>query len=474
VSDPIDGGLPDAAVGEALALPDAAVGEALAFPDAAVGEALAFPDAAVGEALALPDATGDPGAAPDSDPAAFASLGVPNFRWYFVGQTLSSVGNWFQMLAMALLIVELTGSGAALGLIVALQMVPLLLFGTYAGVVLDRHDPRIVLLITNSVNAALGAALVAVTATGHINEWSLGGFALAFGFMVPFDRPATQVIPVELVPPPLVSNALGLNSMVQSLARLVGPALAGITFALVGASWCFAVNAVSFIVAVGFLLALDRSKLYARPRSTSGRGQIREGFAYLRRSPQLRSILLANAFIGLLAFNFMVVITAMVQIQFDGGGFAVGIAHAANALGALVGGALAGAVLARLSRHLDLVVIALGAAFASIAVAPTLAVFVLLGPLLGLTFVAYHSSVLDSCRRLARPDMFGRMVSLVTIGMQGTTPIGSVIVGALIDVRSPRVALGLGAASCLLAGGLLTVVGRRRQATRDEALPAIS
>jgi MFS family permease len=389
-----------------------------------------------------------------------------------VGQTLSSVGTWFHMLAMSLLIVELTGSGAALGVIVALQALPLLVFGTYAGVVLDRHDPRIILLITNSVYAALGTALVVVTATGHVNEWWLGGFALAFGLVVPFDRSAIQVIPIELVPPSLMANAIGLNSMVQSIARLVGPAIAGITFALVGPSWCFAVNVVSFLVAVASLLSLDKAKLFARTRSASAKGQVREGFAYLRRTPALRSILLANAFIGLLAFNFMVVITAMVQIQFDGGGLAVGIAHAANALGALIGGALAGAMLPRLSRHLDVVVVALGAAFAANAVAPSLAVFVLLGPVLGITFVAYQSSVLDSCRRLARPEMFGRMVSLVMIGMQGTTPIGSLIVGGIIDVWSPRMALGLGAVSCLVAGGALGLASRR--AATDEPVAAVS
>jgi MFS family permease len=418
--------------------------------------------AAVAEALARSD---------HENPGTFASLGVPNFRRYFVGQTLSSVGSWFHLLAVSLLVVELTDSGAALGGVVALQMLPLLLFGTYAGVVLDRHDPRVILVITNAVNAVLGVAIVAVSATGHINEWWLGAFSLAFGLVWPFDRPATQVIPIELVPPPLVSNALGLNSMVQSLARLVGPALAGVTFALVGPTWCFAVNVVSFLVALGFLLALDRSRLHARPRSTSGRGQVREGFAYLRRSPQLRSILLANAFIGLLAVNFMVVVTAMVQIQFGGGGLAVGIAHAANALGALVGGAVAGAVLARLSRHLDLVVLALGASLVVNALAPTLTVFVLLGPLMGVTFVAYQSSVLDSCHRLARPDMFGRMVSLVTMGLQGTTPIGSIVIGTVIDVWSPRAALGLGASSCLIAGGMLMVAGRRRRT--EEPIPAI-
>ena len=148
---------------------------------------------------------------------------VPNFRRYFVGQSLSSVGTWFHTLALALVVVDLTDSGAALGGVVALQWLPLLALGSYAGALLDRHDPRAVLVITNLVSAALGLALVAVTASGNLDVWWLGVFSLGYGLVLPFDRPAVQILPVELVAPPLVSNALGLSSMIQSLARLVGP-----------------------------------------------------------------------------------------------------------------------------------------------------------------------------------------------------------------------------------------------------------
>jgi MFS family permease len=282
-----------------------------------------------------------------------------------------------------------------------------------------------------------------------------GAFSFAFGLVMPFDRPATALIPVELVEPALVSNALALNSVTLSAARLVGPALAGITFALAGPAWCFAVNGLSFVVALAALAALDRRALFPRPRSGVARRQVREGFAYLARHPRLRVVLLTNGLVGLLAVNFLVVLTAMVQIQFGGGGLAVGIAHAANAAGALVAGALAGAVLSRLSRRLDLVCLALGLTLAANAVAPTLPAFVALGPPLGAAFVAYQSSVLDACHRLARPEMLGRMMSLVTLGTQGTTPIGSVIVGVAIDRWSPRAALGLGAAACAAGAGLL-------------------
>ncbi len=402
----------------------------------------------------------------------FASMAVPNFRRYFLGQSLSSIGTWFHTLALALVVVDLTESGAALGGVVALQWLPLLVFGSYAGAILDRYEPRAVLVVTNSVSAVLGLALVGVTAAGHLDVWSLGVFSLAYGLVLPFDRPAVQVMPVELVPAALVSNALGISSMIQSLARLVGPALAGVAFAALGPSWCFAVNALSYLLATAVLLRLDRAALHPRPRARAERGQVREGFAYLRGNPGLRAVLAVNALVGLLAINFLVVITATVEITFDGGGFAVGVAHSANALGALAGGAIVGATLARLSRRIDLVCLALGAALAVNALAPSLVLFVLAGPLLGITFVAYQSSVLDACHRLARPDMFGRMASLVTLGAMGTTPAGSMIVGVVIDVWSPRAALAMGAASCAVGAVLLgaTLLAQRRDAGDAEAV----
>jgi MFS family permease len=408
--------------------------------------------------VASETAVGGEGWGPGADRAVpmFASLRVPNFRLYFVGQTLSGVGSWFHALALALLALDLGGGAAALGIVVALGWLPLLLLGSWAGVALDRRDPRRVLLATNAANTALAGALALLAATGHITSWWLGAFSLAFGMVLPFDRPAMALMPVELVEPGLVSNALALNSVTLSAARLLGPALGGVTFALAGPAWCFTVNGLSYLVVLASLLALDRAALFARPRTTPARRQVREGFAYLAGHARLRGVLLTNVLVGLLAMNSLVVITAMVQIQFGGGGLAVGVAHAANAAGALVAGAVVGAVLARLSRRLELVCLALGLALAANAAAPTLVAFVALGPPLGAALVAYQSAVFDACHRLARPEMLGRMMSLATVGMQGTTPIGSVIVGVAIDHWSPRAALALGAAAsgagaCLLA-----------------------
>ncbi|HET6952656.1 MAG TPA: MFS transporter [Acidimicrobiales bacterium] len=384
-------------------------------------------------------------------PGPFAPLGEPNFRRYFAGQVVSNVGTWFQVLAQALLVVELAGTGTALGVVVALQWLPTLALGSVAGAVVDRREPRVVLLATNTVAGALAVVLTGVTATGHVTTQWLYGLSLALGLVLAFDRPAAQIVPVELVPGPLVPRALGINSMIQSASRLVGPAVAGLAYAAWGPAWCFGINAASYGAAVAVLAALDRGALHPRPRPAAARGQVRAGLAYVARHRAVRSVLVANAVVGLLAVNFLVVITAAVQLTFGGGELAVGVAHGANAAGALVGGVVVGGALARLSRRVDRVCLALGAALAVNALAPTLPAFVLAGPALGLAWIAYQTTVLDVCRRLVPPEMLGRVVGLVALGTFGTTPFGSVIVGAVIDAASPRAALALGAAACVAA-----------------------
>jgi MFS family permease len=382
-------------------------------------------------------------------PTRRAALACPDFRRFFVGQSLSSLGTWFHMLALSLLTLQLTDQAAPLGLIVALQWVPFLLLGAHAGALLDRVDARAVLLTTNVVAAALSLALAAVAATGSLGLAALGAFALAFGTVLPFERPAVQVLPVELVPPELASSAIGLSTLTQSMARLAGPALAGLTFAVAGPAWCFVIDAGSYVVCAAFLLRIDRRRAHRRPRNPARPGQVREGLAYLRDHRRLRAVITANALIGLLAMNFLVSLTAMVQITFGGDSLAVGLAHTANAVGAVVCGALMGGLAARVGRHLPLAIVGLAGAIALLAVAPTLPLFLLAGPLLGAAFVAYQSAVLDTVHRLTRPDVYGRMVSLLTMGTQGTTPVGSLVIGAVIDARSPRAALALGSGACV-------------------------
>jgi MFS family permease len=397
-------------------------------------------------------------------PGVLAAFALPAVRRYVAGQILSNVGTWFQTLALALLVVELTDSTFALALVPALQLLPVLLLSGYGGLLGDRHDPRRLLLITNTAAAAVALVLAAVTAGGGVNVVWVAAVAVVSGGIHAVDRPASQLMPSVLVPPPLLSSALGMNSLIQSAARLAGPALAGAAYSAFGPAWCFAVNGASYLAALVALAAVrERAAGVPVPDDAARppvRGAVRQGVREAWHRPDLRRVLLVNAAIGLTAFNFLITITAMVEFTFDGDATAVGLAHAANAVGAVVGGVVAPALMIRAGRRLDVACAGFAAALLACALAPDLAAFLLLGPVLGLALALYQVTVLDRVHRLVDRALLGRMMGLVTLGTLGTTPLGSPLIGLLMQATSPRWALGLAAATTL-ACALWTHPGQR-------------
>ena len=184
-----------------------------------------------------------------------ASLAIRNYRRYFAGQLVSISGNWMQNVAAMWLIVELTGSGVSVGLIAALQFLPILLFGAWGGVLVDRLPRRRVLLVTQALLAVPALALFALTVTGAVTPAWVYGLVFAQGVVSAIDMPARQSFVFELVGPDRVVNAVALNSAVVHTARILGPALAGVLIAVAGVALCFLVNALSF---VAMLVALRR------------------------------------------------------------------------------------------------------------------------------------------------------------------------------------------------------------------------
>ena len=395
-------------------------------------------------------------------PHPFAVLRVRNFRLYFVGQIVSNVGTWFQSLAQALLATELTGSAQTLGLVTALQFAPVLLLAPYAGTLADRLRPRSLLMTTASLAALLACTLAFVAWTGGISVPWLCAIALALGSLQAFDRPMAQAFLFELVGPDQLPKAVGLHSITQSSGRMLGPALAGVVYALLGATACFAINAASFLVVVLALGLMRSDQLWSRRSAASESGlQLRDGVRYVLRHPELRAPLLANVLIGCFAFNFMTTITAAVRFELGGDAGAVGAAHALNAAGAVGGGLLVASLRRPPARgSLALACCALGAAIAVNALAPSLHAFLLWAPFFGLTVGAYHTSLQTYVQRTTDPALLGRVSGLLVLGSAGATPIASLLGGWLIDAWSPRAAMGLGAVACL-AGGIALAASQR-------------
>lgn len=269
---------------------------------------------------------------------AFSSLANPNYRRYTRGQAISLAGTWMQMIAQSWLVLELTGSATALGTVIALQTLPTLLLGPYAGVIADRMDKRRLMIGLQAAMGVLALALGLLTITGVVTLWQVYVLALLLGIDNCFENPARQSFVLEMVGPDDLRNAVSLNSVMVNVARVVGPAIAGIVISLGGIGLCFLLNAASFVAVIVSLVRLDTAALLPSIPAPRAPGQLREGFAYVRSTPALAVPLLMMALVGCLAYEFQVVLPVLAQQTFAGDARTYGFLTAAMGLGAVVGG----------------------------------------------------------------------------------------------------------------------------------------
>ena len=268
----------------------------------------------------------------------FASLANRNYRRYFTGQAISLIGTWMQSIAQSWLVLQMTGSGTALGLVVALQTLPVLLLGPYGGVVADRVDKRRLMIALQSMMGVLALVLGVLTVTGAVRLWQVFVLAFLLGLNNAFENPARQAFVLEMVGPQDLRNAVSLNSVLVNAARAVGPAVAGVLIATVGTGVCFLVNAGSFVAVVASLMRMDLSLLQPSPAQVRGKGQLREGLRYVRRTPELAVPLVMMAVIGCLAYEFQVVLPQVAKSAFSGNAQAYGFMTATMGIGAVIGG----------------------------------------------------------------------------------------------------------------------------------------
>lgn len=268
----------------------------------------------------------------------FASLSGHNYRLWVGGQSISLVGTWMQSIAQSWLVYELTGSAAVLGTVVAVQTVPTLLLGPYAGVWVDRLDRRRLMIGLQTMMGLQAAALAVLTLTGTVALWHVYVLAAVLGLNKAVENPARQTFVHELVGPDDLRNAVTLNSVLVNAARAVGPAVAGLVIVAGGTGICFAVNAVSFVAVVTSLLRLDTSALVPTAPAPRAPGQLREGLAHVRANPELRVPLVMMALIGCLAYEFPVVLPVVASQTFGGDVSTYGWLTGAMGVGAVVGG----------------------------------------------------------------------------------------------------------------------------------------
>lgn len=393
--------------------------------------------------------------------ATFASLENPNFRRYFFGQALSLIGTWMQMVAQSWLVLTMTGSAVAVGVVVALQTAPVLLLAPYGGVVADRADKRKLLMGLQASMALQALALGLLTVFGVVRFWEICALALLLGLNSSFEVPTRQSFILEMVGRDSVRNAVSLNSVIVNAARAIGPAIAGVLIAVVGEGVCFLINVGSFVAVIFSLLTMDTALLLPSEPALRARGQLREGLAYVRRTPDLALPLLMMAMIGTLTYEFPVSLPVLAKRSFDLGSTGYGFMTAAMGLGAATGGLVTAA---RGRTGLRAAVIAAGAfgiCVTAAAVAPSVALELLALVLVGAGSVSFVSVGNSTLQLGADPSMRGRVMSLWSVAFQGSTAVGGPIVGGIIAYAGARAGLLVGGVTCFAAAGVGAMYLRR-------------
>jgi MFS family permease len=392
----------------------------------------------------------------------FAALSVRNFRLFFIGQLISVSGTWMQSVAQGWLVLQLTGSSVDLGFAIALQYVPILLFGTYGGLVADRHEKRRILYCTQSAAGLLALTLGLLMTTHHVTVDTVFVLATLLGFVNLFDVPARQAFVQEMVGRDLITNAVSLNSVLMNSGRVIGPGVAAGLIALVGTAACFYTNAASYVAVIVALALMRRSELLPLQIVQRQPGQLRLGLKYVFETPQLRNVIIAVAVVGTFAFNFTVTLPLLAHVTFHQKSAAqYGILMGCMGIGAVLGGLLVAHRSRPTPKLLALLAVAFGLFMTLVAFAPTILWAEIALVPTGACSIAFVSSANSTLQLNSGQQMRGRVMSLYSTAFLGTTPFGAPLVGVLIAATNPRIGIFLGAFLTLLTGLWLVFVLRQ-------------
>ena len=361
-----------------------------------------------------------------------------------------------QQTAIGWLVLELTGSPRDLGLVLASGGIPSLLLGPWGGAVADRVDLRKLLLVTQTLYCLLAALLWALAAAGEASVAVLVAIGVAGGFVQIADSPARQALVSRLVPPDDLASAVSLNGVVVNSARVVGPALAGVLIVTVGTTICFGLNALSYLAVIAALLVIRPRK--AGGPAPAGRRGVKEGLKYAAGRQQLWLPLLMMSVVGLLAFNFAVVLPVFAKDTFHGTAGTYGLLTTMLSIGAILGSLAVGLVHHPRRQYLLFAALGFGVTSAITAVAPNVAVACVSLLVMGAAAFCFVTLCSTALQLHSSSAYRGRIMALWVFVYLGTTPVGSIVTGWIIAASGPRVALLVGSGACLAAAGLAAFV----------------
>ncbi len=385
-----------------------------------------------------------------------------NFRLFATGQVISNTGTWMQRVAQDWLILELThGSGTALGIASGLQFLPMLIFSFWGGMIADRYPKRNVLMATQAMMGALALILGTLAVTGVVRPWHVYVLALGLGMATVVDNPTRQSFAIEMVGKSDLTNAIGLNSAVFNLARITGPAVAGVVISLVGTPTAFYVNAASYVAVIIGLKMMRPSELYLPDRVERAKGQLREGLRYVWSRPDLLMTMLLIGLIATFGMNFGVTTALMSRVVFHTGAGKFGIASAVFALGALIGALVAARRTQRGMRLLVMTAMAFSLLEIACGLMPTYWAFLIVLVPTGLTVISLSTAANASVQLSTPPEMRGRVMGIYMFVFLGGAPLGAPLAGWVAQEFGTRAAMASGGVISVLATILVGVLVAR-------------
>ncbi len=393
----------------------------------------------------------------------FSSLKIRNYRLFFIGQLVSLSGTWMQTIAQGWLVLTVTGSGTQVGIVVALEFIPLLFLGPWGGLIADRYSKRKILILVQIFSALIAGIVGILVLLDAIQIWMLYTSASLIGIIRLFEAPTRQSFIFELVGDTQIKNAVTLGATSNNLARAVGPSIAGILIAGVGIAFCFLFNAFSFLAVLVMLFFMRSSEMHRVKQSEKKAGQIREGLRYVMATPRIRNTLIMSALIGTFVYEFQVSLPILAKYTYLGTAASYASLMTAFGIGAVIGGLFAAGRKRVSSRDYLVFMGCLALSITITALMPTLEWAVIGMFVVGFFGINTNSLGNTIIQLEAKPEMRGRVMALWSMAMMGSTPIGAPIVGYVGTHLGGRYALGLGALSAFIACGFGIFARRKKQ-----------
>ncbi|MCS5733006.1 MFS transporter [Herbiconiux daphne] len=388
--------------------------------------------------------------------AMFRSLASINYRIWFAGALVSNVGTWMQRTAQDwIVLTELTDhDAAALGITVALQLGPQLLLVPVSGLIADRLNRRHTLMATQIAMGVLGAGLGIIVLAGVAQLWIVYVFALLLGVASAIDAPVRQTFVAELVSGANVSNAVALNSASFNAARTIGPAIAGVLVAVIGAGWVFMINALTFAAVVVSLKFIRIGAAQLMAKAPRQKGQLLAGFRYVRGRPDIVIIFVIVFIIGTFGFNYQIFTSTMATVTFGQGSAGFGLLSSIMAVGSVAGALVSASRDRPRVRLVFLATAGFGVSALAAALSPGYWVFAGTLVLIGFCGQILMTTANGTVQTTTDPMMRGRVMALYMAIFMGGTPIGAPLVGAIANTLGPRWALGVAAIAGFAAFGV--------------------